>query len=1170
MKIKKFVLERFGHFTDQGFDFDGGKGFHVLYGPNEAGKSTVLHGLRDALFGIDTRSPYNFVHDYGDMRLLAEVENAAGETIAFRRRKGNKNTLLDLKDAVLPDTALAAFLGPIDRGFFTRMFGLDHTELRRGGKSLLDSGGDAADSLFGAASGLSSVLSISGDLKESADALFTARRSQAKPFYQALDRRQEAQRELRESTVTTAEWKNLQEETKHVMEKRERLAEEIKEQRAEETRANRSLRVRPHVNKIRELRQKIAELGDVPGLASDSIKRREEAMETRKNTSSDLSRLETDIKRLASRIDGLDISDDLLGHKDAIETLFEERGRIIAGRKDAPKLETSIKQELTTISGLLRSLGVDLDASKAKTALPTEGLVTNIRNLVSEAAEKRTQEKNKKEAVQETKQAIKTTGKSISALPGAQDDSALRKVLRAVQRKGDQKNRLRAAEKEVERLAEQLEKANAALPLWDGVPDKLVALKVPVSETVSIFEEDLGELGKSLGSLNERIEATKTEISGLEENIQSLLSTREVPTEDAVRSARNHRDEGWRLIRGRYLDEDKKITDKKIKSFAADTPIADFYEGAVQEADSLVDRKEAEAQRVATLEELTRRKEEAAVLLEKSRGQKDGIEGQQAEKREAWSKAWKPTGITPLSPREMAGWLVQRDQINVLFQHWKSADSEQQFSKSAYEEAQNGLRQALSTLEGKDKDRSADDLETVTSDAEDLLEDLEETKAERKRLATQLNESNTNLARLQLEFDDATAALGSWQAEWKDAMKELGQKETQRPQDIGSVLDLYDDLETAITNKARLQDRLDGIHRDETSFQEQVADLVTSLAPDIKQDDPVSACQLLFNRLQKMIAAQDQLKRLQADKAKLEKQKEEKSDTIADMERILGQLMGEAGCDNDEDLIANHNRWKQHQGLEQALQEKFDAMDEAGDGLSFDALAEEVDASTPDENHATIDASEALLKSIQESFTEIGSRIRELEQKRTEIELGRGADRCAQAIEQSLADLRDNSQAYIIQKAAHLLLQVAVEKVRQERQGPIVDSAGSLFSDLTMGSFSGLVIDFDEDDRPVLKGVRPNDNRVDVDGMSEGARDQLFLALRLALVKQYLEEAEPLPFVADDLLVSFDNDRAGAALNVLKNLSETTQVLFFTHHEHLVDLAKEHLGDDGFSLHAFD
>ncbi|MDP7560310.1 MAG: hypothetical protein QF745_07195, partial [Planctomycetota bacterium] len=336
--------------------------------------------------------------------------------------------------------------------------------------------------------------------------------------------------------------------------------------------------------------------------------------------------------------------------------------------------------------------------------------------------------------------------------------SALRKVFRAVQRKGDLTDRLSTAGKEVERLTEQLEKANAAFPLWDDVPDKLISLKVPVAETVSIFEEDFSELGKSLARLGERIEETETEISGLEKNIQSLLATGEVTTENVVRSARSHRDEGWRLIRGRYVDKDKRITDKKIQSFTSDSPIADFYEGAVQEADSLVDRKEAEAQRVATLEELTRRKEIAEESLEDLRGQKDQIEDQQAEKQEAWIKAWKPAGITPLSPREMAGWLTKRESIDVLFRQWKSADLEYKSSKTAYQETQKNLRQALSTLEGKNKDRSTDDLETLTSDAEDLIEEFEGTEGERNQLAVQLNGSSESLARLQQELADAKAA----------------------------------------------------------------------------------------------------------------------------------------------------------------------------------------------------------------------------------------------------------------------------------------------------------------------------------------------------------------------------------------------------------------------------
>lgn len=74
--------------------------------------------------------------------------------------------------------------------------------------------------------------------------------------------------------------------------------------------------------------------------------------------------------------------------------------------------------------------------------------------------------------------------------------------------------------------------------------------------------------------------------------------------------------------------------------------------------------------------------------------------------------------------------------------------------------------------------------------------------------------------------------------------------------------------------------------------------------------------------------------------------------------------------------------------------------------------------------------------------------------------------------------------------------------------------------------------------------------------MSDGTADQLYLALRLASLEQFLEKNEPLPFVVDDILLRFDDDRAVGTLKVLSDLSEKTQVIFFTHHDHLIRLAE--------------
>ena len=72
--------------------------------------------------------------------------------------------------------------------------------------------------------------------------------------------------------------------------------------------------------------------------------------------------------------------------------------------------------------------------------------------------------------------------------------------------------------------------------------------------------------------------------------------------------------------------------------------------------------------------------------------------------------------------------------------------------------------------------------------------------------------------------------------------------------------------------------------------------------------------------------------------------------------------------------------------------------------------------------------------------------------------------------------------------------------------------------------------------------------------------DQLYLALRLASVDEYLTRNHPLPFVADDLFVNFDDTRAAAGFRVLAELGHKTQVLFFTHHRHLIDIACSTLG----------
>jgi uncharacterized protein YhaN len=53
-----------------------------------------------------------------------------------------------------------------------------------------------------------------------------------------------------------------------------------------------------------------------------------------------------------------------------------------------------------------------------------------------------------------------------------------------------------------------------------------------------------------------------------------------------------------------------------------------------------------------------------------------------------------------------------------------------------------------------------------------------------------------------------------------------------------------------------------------------------------------------------------------------------------------------------------------------------------------------------------------------------------------------------------------------------------------------------------------------------------------------------------------MESSEPMPFIVDDVLVDFDDERSKAALNALADLAEKTQVILFTHHSRVVEQSR--------------
>ena len=131
------------------------------------------------------------------------------------------------------------------------------------------------------------------------------------------------------------------------------------------------------------------------------------------------------------------------------------------------------------------------------------------------------------------------------------------------------------------------------------------------------------------------------------------------------------------------------------------------------------------------------------------------------------------------------------------------------------------------------------------------------------------------------------------------------------------------------------------------------------------------------------------------------------------------------------------------------------------------------------------------------------------------------------------------------------------DSYRDKNEQPLLNDASAIFKQLTCNRFNRISLGYTTDEKPYVRGERSSGEKLTVDGMSDGTRDQLYLAMRLAALKLRLETNEPMPLIVDDLLITFDDQRTRAALSVLADISRSTQVILFTHHGRVLDASNE-------------
>lgn len=1154
MRIIRLELKAFGPFTDRVLDFSTERpGLHIVYGPNEAGKSSCLRALKALFFGIPARTNDSFLHPYDQLMVGGSLQSEDGRELVFYRRKKRKADLFDPHDEPLDPSLLLPFLRGVEPDLFESLYGIDHEALVQGGQEILNQKGDVGQAIFAAGAGLASLTAVLEELEKEAEELYRPRAS-TKAINEALSQYRDLQGKMKQTVLAGQVWN----EHRRALEKVEKELREIVVLRGEKDREKRRLervaRALPHLIRRRALLDKMAGLGDVVVLPADFKDRRKKIDQERNDASRDYEGVISRLKELQKKKESISLQQDFLNHADEIDTMVQRLGEFRKATSDRPRLEgmrIHHKKEAAALIAQIRP-GFSLDhVDTLRPALSKKRTIQNLGARYESLVQRIAQIDG---GIRKNEEMLRKTSEELSREPSRGDPQALVQQIRLAQKAGDLDGEIKEGHR-LRKLAEETcQKALGKLGLWRGPLDEACALPIPMVETLNRFEEEMDSLHEKKREFQVEIEQIEEQSEALQTQLHEIRYGGEVPAEKDLIRVRSDRDEGWRLLKRRWL-EGEDVT-KEAFAFSPELPLHKTYETLVGLSDQTADRLRLEADRVqkqASLKSGIEGLESRRVQL---REKTNLLETRIIDAQGRWRDLWSRCNINPLSPREMRQWLSKFEKLCFQIGEAEKAAAE----TTEKEKRRRSLRDALIVRMqelGEIQGFQGGEIASVLTHAEALLDRIKSNQARREKLEHKIRDLADALEAAGREKGSAEETLNEWQEGWKRALSPLGLGPETAPLEAMECLDTLHGCFDHLKAAEDLETRIDGIDRDNQAFQKEVVNLVSRIAPDLERADLFQAVSELQAGLNRAREDQAICRQYIEEIESLEKRILQTRIILNTQQEQTENLLRTARCRKEEDLDQAEELSNEYMALKAKLSDTESTLLQIGEGVSFSDLENQAKDLDPDAIPGQI---EALSHEIEGWLDPEIQRLSETMGKEKGEMAGMDgrshAAELAEVSEEVLARIRRLTERFIRVKLATRVLRDLIESYRAEHQDPVLKIASGYFRKLTLGSFKALRTDIDDQGQAILIGVRPHGAWVKVEGMSSGTRDQLYLALRLGTLKWRLESGEPMPFIVDDILINFDDDRSTATLKVMAELAEKIQIILFTHHIRIVENAR--------------
>ncbi|WP_295807618.1 AAA family ATPase [uncultured Nitratireductor sp.] len=1148
MRLRRLDLTRYGKFTDYSIDFGdhvaGTPDLHIVYGLNEAGKSTSLSAYLDLLFGIEERTKYSFLHQGKAMEIGACLE-FDGQVHEFKRVKQRSNSLLDAYGQPVNEALLSVPLAGLTRDAYSMMFSLDDQTLEDGGNAILESKGDLGQLLFSASAGLAGISSILEAATAEADGIFRKRASSTKI---AVVKRQiaELKSQRDDIDVQASAYRTLTTALEQAESAYDAVMKEIGTAKARHDEIVRVLRAHPLAAEYRQGAEQLSDYADLPSPPAEWASALPDLIVEETRLQTELTGLKQREQKVREELEGLVVENPLLEMADQLDQLSDATARYATAQEDLPKRKEALSESKRKIDLILATLG-QTDVGDPKSLLIPAATIGALRDLISAKSGVDVARQSAEKEHEAARQAVEKEQRERQALDGqdaaldAGKVAQLQSVLRRL-RDGNLVAELRLAERAVPAKRQVFDDAAIELHPWAGDGDALRRISPPAADRVDSWKSTHSELEKRRSQIVERERELSTKQEEDAARLAALRGSIDIMDDEEAKAALLERDDAW----AQHLS-------------VLDRETADRFETRMRATDAAATARLNSARQLEELRSMTAGMAVDRASIDRQRQLlRKTDDGLQILRREIRTET--PAEIDLDDDASVASWLTRvarwaetRTSVLAAWDDLRLALRDAEDANAALAKEQDTL---ATILIGVGIDVDGLDIADLIQAADTILADHAAMQTKRQDALKRVGELESAAVRRKAGLDDAISASDAWQTDWSNALESTWFNEDGKVGAVRELLDALTGLPEALREKDDLLHRIDSMEADRKSFVEAVARLHEALGETFDGSAPLDAAKALLRRREE--ASQAEAKRQERGQSLV--------DLATELERLDSEIAVHAARKTElTDFFQVDGLADVRQALERCRKrnELVEQQSRLERQIVGDTQLQSLEA-------AMASLANTDLAELQREQAELITRLEDLDGRSKNLFADKaratdrltaiGGDDAAARLEAnrrtSLLEIEDLALRYLRLRSGSLIAEHGIRAYRDKHRSAMMNRASEAFRLITRDEYTGLATRPDKDREALIGLSRHGGSKLAVQ-MSKGTQFQLYLALRLAGYEEFATARPSVPFIADDIMETFDEPRSEEVFRLFGQMAQVGQVAYLTHHRHLCEIAAQ-------------